>query len=458
MLCKGREKGNVVYALLLASSQKNSEQFEISTKIYAQKVQGLNNPILKTMCSGPLLRFDNRKDEDHWKFVHYDDDAHCNGNQDLHLHGPASIKDTSIVHPCNLGTCWNGCTCSLCQHARQIKCKNHKNHLKFNMKKCIIQEIVQCQDHWLDHPENFDKKEDVKIDHHEVLVKGEVQKHCRNKRLRTVEYAGLKKSCRKCRQNTKDHASEHLVPHMQCKHCLYELKTSDESNFWNRVCKICGKLFDSEGETKKHMKGHNSNVHVCCVCGLVCSTKFNLRRHILEQDDCFQNTIDKFSKSSVEAKKEFACTLCENSYKQERNLDEHIKKNHGSSDNSKFPCKVCGYKFTFDYNLKVHMTEQHGITEFDDCVISKEAKMFACPICGVVFQRNSNLKAHELTHTNQEKFKCDMCGKQFTAKTSLNRHRKVHVVDRPQFDCERCGKSFLSKGSLSRHLSGIHRI
>ena len=104
------------------------------------------------------------------------------------------------------------------------------------------------------------------------------------------------------------------------------------------------------------------------------------------------------------------------------------------------------------------MTEQHGITEFDDCVISKEAKMFACPICGVVFQRNSNLKAHELTHTNQEKFKCDMCGKQFTAKTSLNRHRKVHVVDRPQFDCERCGKSFLSKGSLSRHLSGIHRI
>ena len=196
-----------------------------------------------------------------------------------------------------------------------------------------------------------------------------------------------------------------------------------------------GKLFDTEGETKQHIKRHESIDHVCDICNLVCSTKFTLHRHMVEQHNCFQNKSDMITNTFEEAKKEFVCPHCARSYKHERNLNEHIKESHGSTEKSKFPCQVCGYKFSSKFNRKVHMNEQHGITQFDDCVISKEAKTFSCSICNMVFQRKSNLKAHELTHTNQEKFICDECGKQFTSQTILNRHRKVHVAEWPRYDC-----------------------
>ena len=145
---------DVVYALLLVSSQKHDVELALATKTYSQKLQGLNEPIQKIMCRGPILnltvgRENYIKDEDYWKYVHYGDELsnQCQGEQNVLLQGPVSSKDTSIAHPCNLGTCWVGCMCSLCQNTREMKCKNHKDHIKFNMKRCKIIEISQCQDH-----------------------------------------------------------------------------------------------------------------------------------------------------------------------------------------------------------------------------------------------------------------------------------------------------------------------
>ena len=248
-----------------------------------------------------------------------------------------------------------------------------------------------------------------------------------------------------------EHVSEHLVLHMQCKLCLYELKTRDEPNFWKKVCSICGKVSESEVKNALHLKRHEESGHICDVCNLACSTKFNLHRHMVEQHGSFQ-----MDGTSSTVQQDFSCQLCEKSFKYERNLNEHMKNIH--TQKATFPCEVCGYEFSVKSTLKVHMRAQHGITESNSNILHKEMKDFTCNYCGMVFQKSSNLKAHELTHINQEKFTCDQCGKQFTVKTSLIRHLKVHLPVRDQYSCEICNKSFLSKGSLGRHRNGVHGL
>ena len=94
-------------------------------------------------------------------------------------------------------------------------CKNHKNHVRFNIKHCIIQENAQCQDHWIDHIENFNVDEDIRIDLKIFYHKNELKANGRNYTYKSLKYSGLKKSCKKCRRNTNDHLSNHLTPHMQ---------------------------------------------------------------------------------------------------------------------------------------------------------------------------------------------------------------------------------------------------
>ena len=448
---------DTLYALLIVSSDKMKMEISIASKIYAQKEQGINDPIFKTLCKGPIP-MSNARDKDHWEFVHYDEDGtnphpHCEDKEDINLEGPASTQDTAVIYPCNLKKCRLRCMCLFCQQVRQLKCHNHKKHIKHNMKICKIQELVNCQEHWLDHPKNFETDTDIKVDHHKIYCDGEVREHGRNELYMTTLYPGLKRSCRNCIKNVKDHLSEHLVPHLQCKLCLYDLKTSGDSQFWEKVCHICGKVFESENEKAQHVSRHEVSGYTCDICTLICSTKFTLHRHMVEQ-----HGILKLHDSSDNVQNEFECGICEKSYKYKRNLNEHIKNSHTDVQKSQLLCNVCGSEFTVKSSLKVHMAEQHGIREFDGNILSKEIKTLSCTVCEMVFRKTSNLKAHELTHIEHIKFECDQCGKQFTAKTSLNRHKKVHMPAVPKYLCDLCNKSFLSQGSLGRHRNGVHKL
>ena len=123
---------DTLYALLIVSSDKMKMEILIASKIYAQKEQGINDPILKTLCKGPISQ-SNDRDKDHWEFVHYDEDEtnphpHFEDKEDIILEGPASTKDTAVIYPCNLKKCRLRCMCLFCQQVRQLKCHNHKKH------------------------------------------------------------------------------------------------------------------------------------------------------------------------------------------------------------------------------------------------------------------------------------------------------------------------------------------
>jgi hypothetical protein len=393
--------------------------------------------------------------EDHWTFVHFEIGdsrvVQCDGKENLILEGPASAQNTSIIYPCNLKHCWRCCQCTFCQLTRQLKCKDHLNHITYNVKKCKIQELAQCQDHWLDHPDNFNKEEDIKVQQNILFHNKEVKRDGRNYCFRVIEYCGLKIFCKKCKKNTKEHINDHLTPHMQCKHCLYDMKTMSDLSFWRKVCNICGKIFDDEASKIQHQKRHEVTVPECHVCGEKYSTNYNLHRHMMEQHDSFQG--ETIAKNAD--KETYLCTFCTKAFKSERNLIRHIKSIHtGENERS---CEICGQKFGIDYNLKRHLAEQHNITDFEHSIYPEKVKAFTCKICGIVFKRKENLKAHELTHVSTDKFICDQCGKQFSVNTSLVRHQKIHIGNREKHQCVICQKTFLSKGSIGRHMEGIHR-
>jgi hypothetical protein len=212
------------------------------------------------------------KREDHWTFVHGDilEVPHCDNRESMELEGPASSNDASITYPCNLKHCWRCCLCTFCQLARKLKCDDYKNHILYNVRKCKIQEMSQCQDHWIDHPGNFNIKEDIHIQLNILFHNNELKKDGRNCRFKTVIYAELKIICKKCRKNTKEQLSDHLTPHMQCKHCIYEMKTIQETSFWDRVCRVFGRILDNETAKVEHQRKHDVEVPHCEVCDDKC--------------------------------------------------------------------------------------------------------------------------------------------------------------------------------------------
>ena len=472
---------DIVHGLLVSSMVKQDSDVILATEHYSQKVPGVNDPVLKVMGFGADFKFesytqsdtacnlstDEKKAgrlskvtheecsyfnrEDHWLFVHYEtgEDSHipCQNKVDLQLDGPASACDGSIVYPCNLKHCWRCCLCKFCQLTRQIKCKDHHTHISYNVRNCKIQESAQCQDHWIDHPENFNTVEDIQVEQNILFHNKKVNREGRNYRFRNIKYAGLKVVCKKCRNNTKEHLSEHLTPHLQCKHCRYELKTMKEVAFWRRVCRLCGKVSNDEVSNVQHEKRHEITVPECEMCGEKCSTNSNLHRHMLEQHT--------FSQEETLDKSPFVCAYCSKTFRYQRNLNTHIDSMHKEAN--KHHCEICEQNFATQFTLKRHLAEQHNITELGDSIYPKQLKMFTCSVCATVFKQKQNLKAHQLTHTQAEKITCDQCGKQFSVKTSLVRHQKIHNGERENFECVICNKRFLSRGSLGRHIEGIHR-
>ena len=91
------------------------------------------------------------------------------------------------------------------------------------------------------------------------------------------------------------------------------MRTMEDLSFWDRVCEICGKIYEDEVSKMQHKKRHYIIVPMCELCGGNFSTNFTLHRHMVEQHNSFQNRDD------------FACVLCDKSFEYKRNLDVHIQ-------------------------------------------------------------------------------------------------------------------------------------
>ena len=53
--------------------------------------------------------------------------------------------------------------------------KEHKKHIKDSTQECAVEKIIQCQEHWISHPGNFNEKEDILMEKKGFIPK---QKAC----------------------------------------------------------------------------------------------------------------------------------------------------------------------------------------------------------------------------------------------------------------------------------------
>ena len=483
---------NVILALLISSSEKQEDERVFATQKYSQTLSDVNEPTLKIMCHGPDIDFeafvveddecDINKDEEmvkntllnvkhercssfkrdnHWKYVHGEtgrDGSTCDHNDGMILEGPASEKESlAVSYPCDLKNCWKCCDCKLCILLRMLKCDNHKEHMKYNIKDCLIQQTAQCQEHWIDHPENFKPEEDIQIDKKILFHNNLLLKNGQNYTHKSVRYAGLKQFCKKCRKNTKEHLNKHLAPHAQCKHCQFEMKTLQDKSFWRKVCTICGKLFDSERLRNLHANRHDVVEEECEICEQKFCNKFTFHRHLLEQhNSLIENSPDTENSTHHEPENQLKCEVCSKTFKYLRNLKAHVLSTHRQKEG--FQCMICALKISSRSHLKRHLEEQHKVFDLDKEIETKANTEASCNVCGIVFTRKESLEIHKKIHSKVgEKLTCNDCGKQCVTKYNLTQHQKIHNGDRERFQCDLCQKTFSAKRSLIRHLVVIHQ-
>ena len=122
--------------------------------------------------------------------------------------------------------------------------QKHDDHLEEYNVNCILAK-VQCTDHTVDHPDNFNPDEDIKIEVFNYLDMNMTKNEKEDLAWKRVNFppresgnlqeqlklSGLKRICKVCKRNTNDHILNHHVLHVQCKICDARSKTMHDQHF-----------------------------------------------------------------------------------------------------------------------------------------------------------------------------------------------------------------------------------
>ncbi|XP_078333879.1 uncharacterized protein LOC111101076 isoform X2 [Crassostrea virginica] len=209
---------------------------------------------------------------------------------------------------------------------------------------------------------------------------------------------------------------------------------------------------DGDEVEDKHNKSF-IGLFSCSVCQEEFKDDVNLQTHKRKHVE-----VQLQSKSKEGA---LICDICGNSFKSKTGLSLH-KKIHSKSlqcvecgkifsepillsrhmlthNKVKHMCDICGKSYTTIGHLGVHISSAHDSTTYD------------CKECGKVFKHTSNLRLHMRTHFGAKSFICENCGMAFKFSSVLHRHRKIHRNEK-NADCSTCGKSFRCNYTLKIHM------
>lgn len=466
----------------------------------------------------------------HFYMFSHSSEYECHTGEICSLFGPAMTRDLCLVYPCNIGQCNKFCQCNFCLQRKECSVELHKKHLAtvtFNKDKvivdeidmeCKVQKLSQCQEHWINHPENFNKSQDIEIEKNLFFHNGKIVDAPRNTAVEILKFAGIKKSCKVCTNDVKNHFGEHMVFHSQCKYCLFEMR---EKEFWERICNICQKNMAnfSKQQIKRHKAYHKKGFFECQYCGLKTRSKSNLIRHLKEshaqnestdedmsdieeseniakndeesdisdsescpearnsdsdsepteydEDDQDDEDNSVFTKHPYQMKLKpktplfheivYYCRKCNKRYSYERNYWRHVNTEHG--ENIKYTCDKCKKSFRRKDNLSRHQFEVHGNIGYGKYAFpGTTIKLdYNCEICGAKFRRNGYLKRHvHDVHDCIREYNCEQCNGQFRRKEHLKRHEYDVHVNEKKYICEHCNKKFGRKETLKRHEQEVH--
>ncbi|CAG9861663.1 unnamed protein product [Phyllotreta striolata] len=329
--------------------------------------------------------------------------------------------------------------------------------------------------------------------------------------------------CNKIEENLKEHTEIHKDD-FKCPFCNKQSTTgshfvehlSRHTIKQRHVCKICKKHLKTTKLLKAHCKKvHKKLIETCNVCLDTFFDKKLLEKHLeihkttdsdacdnqfseenkallsLDEEDNEENNTHKKSNN----RQNRYCDICKRTV---RNLSNHVQKHHSSDNTNEEPkalCHYCGKLFKQQSNLDVHIRTHTKETPYkcsycDMCVATRTRlvdherthtgeKPFACKFCGKTFKqhgvlnthlkihtgrpeqcllcpkrfcRPSELRNHMRVHTGEKPYACSFCDKCFIQRSHLVEHTKIHTYHRP-FKCHICGKAFKQSSTLKGHLN-----
>ena len=340
------------------------------------------------------------------------------------LHGPASsLKDKSIMYPCDRFKCRVSCPCRLCK-VKLPYCNGAKDN-------------KTCGD------------------------------------------------CSDCRQDYQDHLIFHRVLHIQCKFChnvfehipnmnfvicglkgywpdIYEVRTCayilshyhsipgmpDLDNSSSKYsCDKCDKKFTKLSDVKRHEDAmHFGASHSCNLCGMKLSRIDSLKQHmetvhsnkVVARYECSKcdEIFSKKSNYERHLKVIRTCDICSELFCSTKQVQKHKRENHSNSCNY---CKKC---FQTEEHLKRHQN-----------VALKPDGTFKhyCVPCEVRCCTLQDLQRHMNSH-EKDPIKCEYCNNAFSTKWRL----KAHKDSRKEAICSKCGKILCNEQNLKVHINSAH--
>ncbi|XP_063701353.1 oocyte zinc finger protein XlCOF26-like [Culicoides brevitarsis] len=193
--------------------------------------------------------------------------------------------------------------------------------------------------------------------------------------------------CDKC--GTKFSTKREIKRHMRQKHIQKQLKCPEIN---------CGKEFSVfkvyQNHVNKHLAPENQTKWICEYCAKCFNSKYKLTLH---------------SRSHTNVRP-YKCTQCPASFKQQTDLNTHVKSLH--SDDRPFECKDCGMSFKIPNSLRSHRKRKHH-----------QESMLECSECHKRVMCSSELKEHmAIYHRGERNHACKFCTKTYTKAYHLRRH------------------------------------
>ena len=110
-----------------------------------------------------------------------------------------------------------------------------------------------------------------------------------------------------------------------------------------------------------------------------------------------------------------------------------------------FQCDECESTFREKKNLHQHMRKRHGL------------KKYKCDHCNYHSDDRSDVLKHEKSKHGNELFKCEQCNYSNTRKDILKRHIRSKHLDK-SIKCEECDFVTDRKDKLNHHIQAIHTL